>query len=252
MSLAINREEMVAVACGAAGEPTCNIWPVPGPALSTNNDWCLAQDIDEANRILDEDLVYLDTDGDGVRETADGTPLDFELVTSTNAVRQSEQDLIAVYWEQIGVGTSMRNEDAGLFFDGTAASDASIWKFFTDIQMFANAATGSDAQSYLAQWTTDEIPESANNWGGQNIARMASDEYDAVFREMAATDFTDPVRNDLIIQLNDIIVGRSGSTIPLVNRGSVSAFSNSISGHGGVNGWDSELWNIEEWTRASS
>jgi hypothetical protein len=49
--------------------------------------------------------------------------------------------------------------------------------------------------------------------------------------------------------LNDIIVDYS--TIPLVNRGFVSAFANSIAGQGDLNGWDSEYWNIEDWTRVS-
>jgi hypothetical protein len=35
--------------------------------------------------------------------------------------------------------------------------------------------------------------------------------------------------------------------IPLINRGSVSAFSNELEGYGAVNGWDTEYWNIEDW-----
>ena len=36
--------------------------------------------------------------------------------------------------------------------------------------------------------------------------------------------------------------------IPLVNRGIVSAHSDTLKGvH--INGWDSELWNIAEWRR---
>ncbi|HUF14909.1 MAG TPA: peptide ABC transporter substrate-binding protein [Acidimicrobiia bacterium] len=247
LSMAINREEMVAVAYGPAGEPTCNIWPVPGDALSTNNDWCLTHDIEGANALLDEN-GYLDTDGDGVRETPDGLPLSFEVVTSTNAVRQSEQDLIAVYWEQIGVETSMRNEDAGLFFDGTAASDASIWKFFTDIQLYTNSAVGTDAQSYFQSNLSSEIPESTNSWGGGNLQRLASEEFDAVWQQLSETSLTDPARNELIIQLNDLMV--QYAVIPLVNRGSVSAFASTLDGYVDVNGWDSELWNIEDWTRS--
>ena len=45
LSIAINRDELVAVGYGPAGNPTCNIWPV-GAENSTNNDWCLTQDID--------------------------------------------------------------------------------------------------------------------------------------------------------------------------------------------------------------
>jgi len=248
LSLAIDRTELTAAGYGAAGAPTCNMWPVPGQA-STNNDWCLTQDVPAANALLD-DLGYLDNDGDGVRELPDGTPLEFDLVTSTNAVRQSEQALIKSYWTEIGVAANLADEDAGLFFDGTNASPVSIWRFETDMEMFTNAAVGSDAQGYFQSWQISEIPESTNNWGGGNIVRLASTEFDALFDQLSKTPLADPARNDLIIQLNDIIVGSSGSTIPLVNRGSVSAFANSLSGYGGVvNGWDSEYWNIEDWFR---
>ncbi|MGB7860084.1 MAG: peptide ABC transporter substrate-binding protein [Acidimicrobiia bacterium] len=138
LSMAINRDELVAVGYGAAGSPTCTIWPVPGEA-TTNQDWCLNQDIDGANAMLDE-LGYLDMDGDGTRETPDGIPLEFEYVTSINAVRQSNQELIKSYWREIGVSVEMSSQDAGLFFDGTCASDFCIWKFFTDIEMFTNGA----------------------------------------------------------------------------------------------------------------
>jgi peptide/nickel transport system substrate-binding protein len=247
LSMAINRQEMVDVAYGAAGEPTCTMWPVPGDALSTTNDWCLTQDIEGANALLDEN-EYLDTDNDGIRETPDGLPLSFEVVTSTNAVRQSEQDLLAVYWEQIGVEVSNRNEDASLFFDGTAASDASIWKFFTDIQLYTNNAVGADAQGYFQQNLASEVPNSGNAYGGGNVVRLADERFESTFQELSNTDLTDPNRNELIKQVNDLFV--EYAVIPLVNRGSVSAFSNSLDGYGDINGWDSEFWNIEDWTRS--
>ena len=49
LSIAINRDELVIVGYGATGIPTCNIWHV-GAGTSTNNDWCLTQDIDEAKQ----------------------------------------------------------------------------------------------------------------------------------------------------------------------------------------------------------
>lgn len=245
LSMAINREELVAVGYGAGGTPTCNIWPSE-PAISTNMDACLTQDIEGANALLDE-IGAVDSDGDGVREW-EGIPLEFDFVTSTNAVRQSNQDLIADYWEQIGVVANMRNEDAGLFFDGTNASDASIWKFFADIQMFTNGSTGPDPQGYMVQYITSQIPESTNAYAGGNIPRYASEEYDALWAQLSGMSLDDPARNEVVIQLNDLIVG-SGAIVPLVYRASVSAFANDIQGVGDLNAWDSEYWNIEEWTR---
>ena len=171
LSLAINRQELVIVGYGDTGIPTCNIWPVG--EQSTNNDWCLTQDLDEANNILDG-LGYLDTDGDGVRELPDGTSLEFDYATSTNAVRQSNQDLIKGYWEDIGISVNMKNEDASLFFDGTCASDACIWKFFFDIEMFTNGSTLPDPASYLGNWRTSEIPTLESSWGGSNMPRISN------------------------------------------------------------------------------
>lgn len=247
LSLAINRDELVAVGYGPTGVPTCNIWPV-GQAASTNNDECLTQDLEEANRILD-DLGYLDTDGDGVRETDTGIPLEFGFVTSTNAVRQSNQELIQSYWAEIGVVANMRNEDASLFFDGTSASDASIWKFFEDMEMFTNGATTPDAAGYMVAYKTEEIPTAALGWpASNNMPRYSNPDYDATWDELSRTPLNDPARDELVIALNDMIV-QSGAIIPLIYRGNVSGISSAIDGFGDPNGWDSEYWNIEEWTR---
>ena len=45
-------------------------------------------------------------------------------------------------------------------------------------------------------------------------------------------------------------VASTSATIPLIHRASASAFSNEITGTGDLNGWDSEYYNIEDWTRA--
>jgi len=245
LSLAINRDDLVTVGYGPNGQPTCNIWN-KGNEKSTNNDWCLTQDVDEANAILDG-LGYLDTDGDGVRELPTGEPLEFSYVTSTNAVRQSNQDLIKGDWEEIGVVANMGNEDASLFFDGTNG-EVSIWRFPSDIEMFTNGPTNVDGQTYMANWQTSEIP-TYPDWGGSNIPRLSSEEYDKTWVELSGTALDDPARLELIIRLNDIVSAESGAMIPLINRGSVSAFANDIANTGPLNGWDSEYWNIHEWTR---
>jgi len=245
LSIAINRDELVAVGYGATGKPTCNFWPV-GTENSPNNDHLCEYDPDLANKMLD-DAGYLDTNGDGVRETPDGLKLSWEYVTSTNAVRQSNQDLIKVYWAAIGVEVDMQNEDAGLFFDGTCASDACIWKFFKDIQMYTNSSPNPFAADYLDDLTISEIPTAATAWGGGNISRMYSEEYDEMARVLSSTSLDDPGQDALVHELNDLLV--SWVMIPLINRADVSGISNSITGFGEMNGWDSEYWNVEEWAR---
>ncbi len=248
LSLAIDRDALVQVGYGPTGRPICTMWPV-GEFASANNDWCLTRNVDEANQILD-DLGYLDTDNDGVREAPGYGPLEFDYVTSTNAVRQSNQAIIKQNWEDIGVVANMSNQDAGLFFDGTSASDFSIWKFFTDIQMFTNDSTsGPDPVTYLSFWRIQEIPTAALGWpAANNIVRMQSPEFDAIWDEVSQLSIDDAQFIPLVHQLQDLII-ESGSTIPLIHRGNVSAISNEIQGFGDPNGWDSEYWNIHEWSR---
>jgi len=246
LSMAIDREELTAVGYGETGLPTCTFWPLPDQATTSFDDFCMTQDIEGANALLDEN-GYVDTDGDGIRETPDGDPLSWEYLTSTNAVRQSFQDLVSGYWDQIGVETDMQNVDAGLFFDGTCASDDCIWKFFQDVQMYTNSSVGPDAVSYFQGFLCEQIPSSGNSWGGENLDRYCDPEYDALWAELAGMSIDDPARNETIHQLQDMVL--EVAVIPLVNRGTVSAVSNAIQGVD-LNGWDSEYWNIEEWTRS--
>jgi hypothetical protein len=70
---------------------------------------------------------------------------------------------------------------------------------------------------------------------------------DATIDELATTALDDPGRTDLVIAINDIV--SSQAIIPLIYRANNSAFANSIQNVGDLNGWDSEYWNIEDWTR---
>lgn len=245
LSIAINRDELVAVGYGPSGNPTCNMWPV-GAENSTNNDWCLTQDIDGANALLDG-LGYLDTNGDGIREADGFGELEFDYVTSTNGVRQSNQELIANYWEQIGVKANMLNVDASLFFDGTCASDDCIWKFFYPMEMFTNGASSPYAAAYLSSWDSSQIPTSENSWGLNNMPRLNSAEYDALNAEAKTTALDDPRYTEVIIEMNDIL--STSAVIPLIHRASASAWSSDLVGTGDLNAWDSEYWNIEQWAR---
>jgi peptide/nickel transport system substrate-binding protein len=112
--------------------------------------------------------------------------------------------------------------------------------------MFTSNAAGPDAQSFLANWICSETPGPNNGWLGGNVPRHCDTEYDALFEELSAE--SDPAgRSELTIQMNDILIA-NGVLMPLVFRADVSAVSNTLDGIQ-MNGWDTELWNIEDWTR---
>ena len=245
LSIAIDRDALVAVGYGPSGRPTCNIWPV-GAENSTNNDYCLTKDTDGANALLDG-LGYLDTDGDGIREAEGFGSLEFDYITSTNGVRQSNQELIAADWAAIGVKANMLNADASLFFDGTCASDDCIWKFYYPMEMFTNGASNPYAAAYLAGWTSAEIPTAEKAWGGSNMPRHNNPAYDALSEESKLLALDDPRYTEVIIEMNDIV--SNAAVIPLIHRASASAWGSDILGTGDLNAWDSEYWNIEDWYR---
>lgn len=246
LSIAIDRDLLVEVGYGQAGRPTCNL--VPAPAMyASDNTSCLTQDLERAKALLEE-AGFTDSDGDGVRENAEGVKLSVLYQTSTNAVRQDFQALIKDWWNQIGVEVELRNIDAGVYFGGDPASPDTFQKFYADVEMYANNFEGTDPQAYLAAYTCDKIPGPDNGWQGENVNRVCDPAYDALVAELAQTGELSE-RAALAKQMNDFLTKDSNIIIPLVDRGRVSAHSNTL---GGVvlNTWDSELWNAADWFRA--
>jgi peptide/nickel transport system substrate-binding protein len=246
LSMAIDRATIVRVGYGPAGQPTCNIVPAPAINVSTANDACLVQDIEGAKALL-ESAGWVDSNGDGVREK-DGVELRILYQTSTNSVRQGTQALIKQWWEQIGVATELRNVDAAVFFGNDPASPDTYGKFYTDVEMYTNGSSGTDPENYLGGNVCAEISNSANQWLGNNNMRWCNEEYDALSDQLASTSGLE-ARAEIIKQMNDIEV-QDYAEIPLVHRGTVSAHSNRLLGVR-LNPWDSEMWNIADWTRAS-
>lgn len=246
LSMAIDRVTLTEIGYGPAGNPVCNIVNNPPAVVSTANDSCLTQDIEGANALLDEAGI-LDTDGDGIREK-DGVPLVMLYQTSTNAVRQQYQALIKQYWAEIGIDTELRNIDASVFFGGDPNSPDTYAKFYADVQMYTTGSQTPDWQAQLGRYLIEEIPGPDNSWGTSNIPRYVSAEFSELFDELTAT--ADPAtRDELVKQLNDIMV-QDYMMIPITQRGNVSAWGNDLLGVR-LNAWDSELWNIADWTQSS-
>lgn len=244
MSMAIDRPLLVEVGYGQAGKVTCNWVPAPA-AVNSDALSCDTQDIEGAKAML-EAAGYVDTDGDGVRETPDGVKMSILYQTSTNAVRQDFQALIKEWWSEIGIETELRNVDSSVFFGGDPGSPDTFQKFYADVQMYANTFNGTDPQSYLGNGVCDKAPSPASQWQGENISRFCSEEYDALHAQLTQTADAGE-RAAIARQLNDLYV-TEGGMIPLVHRGRLSAHANSLGGVD-LNVWDSELWNVADWYR---
>ena len=244
LSMAIDRPLLVEIGYGQAGRVTCNWVPAPA-AVNSTTFTCDTQDLEGAKAML-EDAGYVDTDGDGVRETPAGQPMEILFQSSTNAVRQDFQALIKEWWEEIGLSVELRNVSSSVFFGGDAGSPDTFQKFYADVQMYANTFNGTDPQTYLGNGLCDKAPRPETQWQGENISRFCMAEYDALHAQLQNTAGAE-ARAAIAVQLNDMYVG-NGGMIPLVHRGRLSAHAKTL---GGVklNVWDSEIWNAADWYR---
>ena len=244
LSMAIDRQALVDIGYGSAGRASCNLVPAPEMFASPNTD-CIAQDMDGAKALLEE-AGWTDSDGDGVRDK-DGAKLKMVYQTSTNPVRQDFQVIIKAWWNELGVEVELKNIDASVFFGGDAGSPDTFQKFYSDVEMYANNFDGTDPEPYLAQYLCDKIPGPDNQWQGENINRFCDPAYDALVAELAKTSDMG-ARGELAKKLNEMLTKDSYVVVPLVDRGRLSAASNTL---GGVvlNTWDTELWNAQDWFR---
>jgi len=244
LSKAIDREILVEIGYGAAGRATCNLVPAP-EIFASDNTGCLTQDVEGAKALLDE-AGWTDSDGDGIRDK-DGKKLSLLYQTSVNAIRQDFQAIIKQWWNDIGVEVELKSVDGSVFFGGDAGSPDTFQKFYADVEMYANNFDGTDPEPYLAQYTCDKAPTPESQWQGENVNRFCDPEYDTLLAELVRTRGLEE-RAVIAKKLNDMLTKDSMVVVPLVDRGRLSAHSNTL---GGVvlNTWDSELWNASDWYR---
>lgn len=244
LSMAVDRVLLTEIGYGSAGTPICDLIPAPA-AIAPGNTHCLTQDIAGANKMLDD--AGWARGSDGVR-AKDGVRLSYLFQTSTNAVRQDYQALIKEWWAEIGVETELRNISASVFFGGDPGSPDTFQKFYADIEMYTNGFEGTDPQSYVAAYRCGNEPKPSSQWQGENINRFCNAEYDKAIDELAKTADLGK-RAELVKKMNNMLTKDSNVIIPLTYRGNVSAHANSLLGVK-INAFDSQLWNIADWTRA--
>jgi peptide/nickel transport system substrate-binding protein len=91
---------------------------------------------------------------------------------------------------------------------------------------------------------SDQIPQQANNWSGENVGRWRNADYDALY-EQSTTELDSDKRTQLFIQMNDKVI-EDGAVIPLVHRARVIGIGSNLTGVDPTP-WDAELWNIKDW-----
>ena len=245
LSIAIDRSLIAELAYGPAGKPTCTIVPDP-PAYNPGRDECLTQDIEGAKKLLDD--AGWAPGANGIREK-DGVPLHILFQTTVNPVRQDVQSMVKQWWSEIGVATDLKTVDNAVFFGGDAGNPDSSQRFLADAQMYTDAFYIPDPASFLNKFVCDRIPEAESQWQGNNTERFCDPAYDTLMQEMHQTG--EPAERQQIAKEMSVMLTADGNfLLPLIHRGMVSAHVNTLEGVA-PNGWEGQLWNVSNWSRAA-
>ncbi|GAJ08268.1 unnamed protein product, partial [marine sediment metagenome] len=116
MEYAIDKQEIIDVGYAGYGEIAASILP---PAMG---DWvspnivAIPFDPDEGNRILEE-AGYVDSDGDGIREDADGNPLEYRLYSEEMGTSARILEIISDGLADIGISAPPTLMDGDALYD---------------------------------------------------------------------------------------------------------------------------------------
>jgi len=133
---ALDEEAAAKVSSGKYGIPGCQyLNEVYYPDWANTELDCRGYDLNKARQILD-DAGYVDTDGDGIRETAEGLPLKFDVWASPRGPAHVD---VATMWareaEKIGIKLNVSAMDKGTLWEAmnpSAEFDIAFWKWNFD------------------------------------------------------------------------------------------------------------------------
>jgi peptide/nickel transport system substrate-binding protein len=238
---AIDREA-IATLYGISGRPTTNLLVAPPSLDSPNTQDLYPYDLERAAQLLDE-AGWIDTDGDGIRDK-DGRRMSVLYVTTINPVRQGAQAIVRDALESIGVAVELKSVDSSIFLGPPAESTNTRRQFYADLSEFAFSNKTPDPTAYLASWACDQAAQMENNWSKPNWARYCNPEFDALYARVL-TELDPDVRQDLFIQMNDLLI-EDVALLPLIDIALVVAVRSDVSGIA-ITPWDTDLWNIADW-----
>jgi peptide/nickel transport system substrate-binding protein len=191
IDLAVDREQIINVAYLGYGKPG-NAFITLGMGIYHNTKiGDIPFDIVKANQLLD-DAGYKDTNGDGIREYKDGTPLEYRLMSDdTSSANFRIIQIISDGLSQIGISAppTVESTDSLVARQKDFDYDLVHWEWDTD----------ADPHFLSSVFTCAETQD-----GGWNDSGFCSPEYDKLFQEQA-TALNQDARKEAVWKMQEII-----------------------------------------------
>jgi len=174
MDYAIDKQKIIDVAYAGYGEIAASVL-VPAMGDWVNPDIvAVPHDPDEGNRILEE-AGYVDSDGDGVREDADGNPLEYRLYAGETGTNARVLEIISDGLAQIGISAPPTLMDGDSLYDLLAPDwdfDMILWGWWWD----------PDPDFAIQCFTCIQAEA-----GGLSDCGYCNEELDAIYHQQAIT-----------------------------------------------------------------
>lgn len=233
----VDREAIAKNLWGPGGVAGNTLIPIvrgdKGPAWS--------YDLKKAGDLLDQ--AGWKKGADGIREK-NGVKMNLTARSSVIAQRDKELQVIKESLKQLGINMEIKSVDASVFF-GRPDNPDSLRRFTVDMEMYATGSSKPDAQSFFEGFTTAQITEKSNNWGGSNVNRWSDPKYDQMY-DQYKRELNAEKRKTMEKQLDEYIV-KDGIRIPMILRNDIFAYRPDL-----INieysPFSSEAWNIGHWT----
>jgi peptide/nickel transport system substrate-binding protein len=171
---AIDKQKIIDVAYAGYGEVATSVLaPVMGDWFNTDLA-AVPFDLDEANRILDE-AGYLDSNGDGIREDADGNPLVYRFYAEEIGTYARAIEIISDGLAEIGISAPPTLMDGDALYDFLAPD----WDFD---MIYWGWGWDPDPDFALSCFTCLQAEA-----GGLSDCGYCNPDFDAIYEEQART-----------------------------------------------------------------
>jgi peptide/nickel transport system substrate-binding protein len=252
MTMCTDRQGMVDNILSGRSEIIHTYVPSVHPLYPTEGLTEWPYDVEAANALLDE-VGYVDSDGDGIREYTDGTPFSITLgTTSGNAMREQLTQIFQANMADCGIEVTLYYLPAGEWFDTETPGPLFGRRF--DLGEFAWLTGVEPACDLYAGWQVpgpaDELDAEGNplypsGWGGQNETGWRNEEFDAACQQAIGSLPGTPEYEEGHKQAQ-IIFSENVPVIPLFLRLKVAAAGSNVLNFGVDPTQNSELYNLYE------